>query len=213
MNARPIALAITTALALGYGSANATIIITPGPGSGANTDNVVFNACSGNITGPALMVQGCLNTSHTTLVDFTGTENLVVNGGQARIEAQTGTFNALQINFDPLATSAFTALSFNIDAANTGTISITADAISGPDLTQSFVVGQAGQNFFHVDASGGTLLRSVSFTGLSVQSVEFSDVQQVRIGPNFALPEPGALLLLATVLGAVGLTSRRQASC
>ena len=210
MNATPIALAFATALALGYSAANATIVITAGPGSAANTDNVIFNACSGNITGPALMVQGCLNSSHTTLVDFTGTQNLVVNGGQARIEAQNGTFDFLQINFDPLATSAFTALSFNIDAANTGTVGITADAITGPDLTQSFTLGQAGQNFFHVDASGGTLLRSVSFTGVSVLSVAFNDVQQVRIGPNFPLPEPGALLLLATVLGAFGLTSKRK---
>jgi hypothetical protein len=36
-------------------------------------------------------------------------------------------------------------------------------------------------------------------------------VQQVRIGgPGVSLPEPGALLLLATVLGGIGLTTRRK---
>jgi hypothetical protein len=211
MNLKPALLATVAALGMTYGSAYATVIITQGPGSTQNTDNVVFNACSGNIAGPALMVQGCLNSDHSTLVDFTGTENLVVNGGQARIEAQTGTFDALQINFDPLATSAFATLIFNIDAANTGTITIFGDAITGADATQSFAVGQAGQNFFRVDASNGQLLRSVSFTGLTVNSVQFSDVQQVRIGgPGVSLPEPGALLLLATVLGGIGLTTRRK---
>ena len=68
--------------------------------SGGGTDNVIFNACSGANLGPALTVQGCLNTSHTTLVDFTSTENLVANGGQARVEAQDGAFDNVVITLD-----------------------------------------------------------------------------------------------------------------
>ena len=60
-------------------------------------------------------MQGCLNTEPCNSVNFTGTENLVANGGQARIEAATGTFDAFTINFaDP--SLGFTTLIFNPDA-------------------------------------------------------------------------------------------------
>lgn len=208
-------LGAAVAAAFAAGGANAAVTITQAPGSNIGTDNVVFNPCSGIITGPALMVQGCLNNNNSVLVDFTGTENLVVNGGQARIEAEVGTFDNLTINLDPLATSAFTTLIFNINAeqGNPGQITILADVISAADVSQIFNIAQ-GQNFFHVDATGGDLIRSVNFqsTGLGVLSVAFDDVRQVRIGgPGIVtLPEPGALVLLGTVLGAIGMTARRK---
>lgn len=70
-------------LAVG-GTANAAIIVTEG-NVGGGTDNVVFNSCIGAIAGPALTIQGCLNGQPTTFVNFTSDENIVANGGQARI--------------------------------------------------------------------------------------------------------------------------------
>ena len=42
------------------------------------------------ITGPAALVQGCLNTSRTTLVDVSTSGGLTANGGQARFEESGG---------------------------------------------------------------------------------------------------------------------------
>lgn len=209
-------LAVAAALAIVATGASADIIFTPSPGSNTGTDNVVFNSCSGIITGPALMVQGCLNSSTSTIVDFTGTENLVVNGGQARIEAQDGSFNSLTTNLDPLATSAFTSLIFNINTAlgDSGTITINVQPIAEALVSQSFAVAN-GQNFFRIDAINGELIQFVNFlsTGIGMESVSFDDVRQVRIGGVATpLPEPGVLGLLGMVLGVVGLTARRRHS-
>ena len=62
-------------------AANATLTLVSGvDGGSGDVDNVIFNACNLN-PGPALTVQGCLNTNHTTLVNFTSTENLLISGG------------------------------------------------------------------------------------------------------------------------------------
>lgn len=74
--------------ALMAASAGATPIIQEGPGNFAGDSNVVFNPCAAGdaVFGPALTVTGCLNDDKDTLVDFTSNENLIANGGQARVE-------------------------------------------------------------------------------------------------------------------------------
>ena len=81
-----------TALFCGLvGHAQATLSLVEGiSGGNTGTDNVVINPCDNVNEGPALTVQGCLNTDHATKVNFTGTENLVANGGQARFDAADG---------------------------------------------------------------------------------------------------------------------------
>src|SRR5262245_37954767 len=66
-----------TALFCGLvGHAQATLILVSGiSGGNTGTDNVVFNPCDSIVTGPALTVQGCLNTDHAQNVNFTGNEN------------------------------------------------------------------------------------------------------------------------------------------
>lgn len=213
MDSKRITKTLAAALLLGATTAYADIIFTPNPGSNTGTDNVVFNACSGIELGPALIVQGCLNTDNSIIVDFQGIENLVVNGGQARIESQDGAFDNLTTYIDPLATSAFTSLIFNINTTlgDTGTITINVQPIGEALVSQSFAIAQ-GQNFFRIDAINGELIQSVNFlsTGLGIQSVSFDDVRQVRIGGVSALPEPGVLGLVGMVLGAIGLTTRRR---
>lgn len=212
--------AVAVALAVGTTAAWADIIFTQSPGSNTGTDNVVFNPCSGIATGPALTVQGCLQSDNSVIVDFTGVENLVVNGGQARIEAQDGSFNNLSIYLDPLATSAFTSVIFNINTeqGDSGQITINVQPIGEPLVSQQFTIGSTGQNFFRIDAINNELIQSVNFlsTGIGMQSVAFDDVRQVRIGGvddgggGQGLPEPGSLLLLASVLGVVGVTARKR---
>jgi hypothetical protein len=208
------------AFAFGANAAYANIIITPTPGSNVGTDNVLFiSPCVGINNGPALTVQGCLNTSHSTLVNFTSDENLVANGGAARIEAEVGTFNNLMINLNPLATSSFTALIFNINTAadDAGTITINVQPIGELLFSQTFTIAN-GQNFFRVDAIDDEHIQFVSFlsTGIGIDSVAFDDVRQVRIGglggPNAvaAVPEPGTLWLVALALAALGSGARRR---
>ena len=202
-------------------AAYADIIITATPGSNAGTDNVIFaSPCVSTISGPALTVQGCLNSSHSTLVNFTSNENLVANGGAARIEAEVGTFNNLMINLNPLATSSFTALIFNINAAagDSGTVTINVQPIGELLFSQAFAIAN-GQNFFRVDAINDEHIQFVSFvsTGIGIDSVAFDDVRQVRIGGldgiNViqAVPEPASLWLVVLALAAFGSVGRRRA--
>ena len=95
-------------------SAHADVILTPGNSPGG-TDNTIINVCTGNALGPALTVQGCLNTSHTTLIDVTSNEDLIANGGQARLEAADGTFGEILLAFDD-PNLGFTKLVFNLNA-------------------------------------------------------------------------------------------------
>ena len=136
------------------GHAQATLILTAGNNPG-NTDNVVFNPCDNVNTGPALTVQGCLNTDHAQNVNFTGTENLVANGGQARIEAEVGTFDAFRINFaDP--SLGFTRLIFNPDADVDGFANFQAvDQFGNVFNFNNIPLDGQGNNFFTLSSADG----------------------------------------------------------
>jgi hypothetical protein len=44
-------------------------------------DNVIFNACTSPILGPAISIEGCLNSAQATNFAGTGVQNLQANGG------------------------------------------------------------------------------------------------------------------------------------
>src|SRR5215831_16216875 len=133
------------ALIAGAQNANATFVLGTGNVGGLG-DNVIVNNCVGNATGPAASVQGCLNTSHTTLVDVstTGGGSLTANGGQARFDATGGDINNFTINFDNPALG-FSGIVFNINAANpphtSSTVTFTLNAVDkfgNVELAQTF---------------------------------------------------------------------------
>ena len=103
----------------------ATIIISPGlvDGSG-DVENVLFNdPDNGTVAGAAYTVTGITNQTGL-LVDFTSDVYLVTpSGGQARIEAETGTFDNIDfyLQDDSLG---FGKVQFNIDAVSDGNVTL-----------------------------------------------------------------------------------------
>ena len=220
-SAKPVPFIAIMVLAIGLLAsaagrpAHATVMIDPSPGNFPGDDNVVFNPCSGIDTGPALNVQGCLSQDHSILVNFRGTENLVVNGGQARILAADGSFNFLEIGlFDP--NLLFTTFIVNINAVqgDSGVITFFADLEPDPDFgpSQEFILGN-GQNFFKISISGGQLFDTLSFiSSVGINSITFQDVRQIRIGgiTSTTIPEPSNLALFAVGLVGLGFMMRKR---
>lgn len=194
--------------------ASANLVLETGVvGGSGDVDNVIFNAC-GTSAGPALTVQGCLNTSHTTLVNFTSDENLIVPaGGQARIEAEDGAFDHITIELDD-PTLGFGKLQFNLDAFEDGTATFQAvDQFGTVFNFGTFDLDGSGQNFFTLSSEDNQV--AVSFTLVSTVAIQnITDLQQVRLGPTERTPpavaEPATLVLFGAGLAGLGMVVRRR---
>lgn len=213
---RFISLLAGAALALSTHLAHADIVITQTPGNVPGVDTVIFNACSGTETGPALTVQGCLSSSQSTIVDFTSDENLVAGG--AGVQADVDTFDSMRINVNPLLTSSFTTLIFNLDVADDpetngpdeGQVVISVQPIGEPLFVSTpFDIASNGQNFFRIQAINGEAIQFVDF----LSTIQLDEIQSIRIGgiPGVpSVPEPGTIMLLGLGVIALGVGARRK---
>ncbi len=199
------------------GAAHADVVINQGNIPG-NTENVLLNPgdCTGNITGPASLIQGCLNQTRSQLVNLSTTGDQLDNqgNGQANLIAADGSFDDLTIALDGDKT--FNYLIFNIDVLNgegdAGTATFTAFLDGENPFTQTFSVRDNGQNFFTVSAINGEAMTSF----LIESTVQLSNVNQIRIGGvgggGGPVPEPGAIGLLGLGLMTIGFARRRKAA-
>ena len=214
------ATALVTGVLVAVPSAHATFVLGTGNVGGLG-DNVIVNACVGNITGPAALVQGCLNTSHTTLVDVSTSGGLTANGGQARFEELGGDIVDFTIYFDDPNTG-FSGLVFNINAENRTNSNVTftlnaVDQFGNPETPQVFnnTISGNGNNFFNLTTADGEVGLNVTVTSTQNNIV---DIRQVRIAAETLpdpdpTPEPGTLALLGSaVLGLGGFARWRRKS-
>src|SRR5205085_8436811 len=169
--------------------------------------NVLMNSGLSGFT-----VVGTTNQS-ATAINFTGTESLTLpSNGQARVEASTGTFNALTIS-PVLAGLGFTAMEFNINAAATGNATVQFFDQFGTAFGGVFSLAGGGQNFFNALASNGEVITRAVINS----SVELQAVRQVRVGDVVSfnvVPEPAtwAMMILGMGMVGMGLRLRRRSS-
>ena len=192
--------------------ASAGVIFNPTNDPQADEQNIVFNG-PGSTAGPALTVTGRTNQT-STVVAFTSNENLVTPAsGQARVEADDGAFQYLEVYVQDGST--FGDLIFNLNTPNalTGTALISVYTTTGLE-TYNFDVTN-GQNFLTILATGGSAINKVvidsSQTNTELQAIDIDDGRQFRIsgvGGYVPVPEPGTLALFG--LGLLGIQGLRR---
>jgi hypothetical protein len=192
--------AFATAVAFCSGSAHATLIVQTGVVGSFVDDNGIDNPWTGNVTGPALTIQGCLNTNHSKLVDFTTDESIkFAAGGQAKILPVDGLFSQLQISFDD--GTPFQTLILNIEANANGKVTFF-DNLG--DVSGVFNISKNGNNLFSLSGDDFSFIKFKTTVG--VVEVDISDdVKQVRIGASVTnVSEPTTLGLLGVGLAMLG---------
>ena len=223
-----LSLKLAAILALGFGAmiARADIVITAGNTGSLNDSNLLFNGTgdlNSSATTTPFQLIGHLNTTTAPHVTVEAAEpfNAITGGGQATIQANDGGLDYLKFFLGPPQGGVFTSLIFNLNAVADGSVTITAiegvnpTCLAGGCLTTTLVplaLDGNGSNWFTTVAIDGQNIANVFLTS----SVDLSSVRQVRLGGEnlgtTIVPEPSAMVLLVTFLGALAFWKRKRFS-
>jgi hypothetical protein len=180
---------------------SAGITLGTGAGTVQPDQNLLFNNNPPN----GITIQGVTNSTNT-LVDITGNETLLGNGGQARVESVDGNgYQKATFKFNnPFL--AMTSFEFNLNPRGNGTFNVTIRAwtFSGNVLTTLASSLGNGSNFFYGIATGGDLIARFEVETAGANQIE--DIRQIRLGGiqdsrSPVVPEP-----MSAISALVGLS-------
>jgi hypothetical protein len=209
-------LAVAGAMAFLIGSPASATIISVTPQGGSTGVLIINNPCVDEKDGPALLITGCLNKSHTAGgdVNFTSNEDIIFTpgGGQARVQAKDGLTQTIGI--DPVFFS-LGKLILDIHAAANGLVQF---CDNGGCFGTLFDLDKNGQNFFTLafNPAADFVIFNTFGTGLNDPRQLIEDTRQWRVGivnctdPDGdcggggggppPVPEPASLALLGAAL-------------
>ena len=221
ITANILSLAVVASVALGSSSGRAVPVTITMENDNQDIDNVLFN--DGSLSHSGSLVQGNFNGSGAGfIIDFTsfsGTHQLVSNGGQARIEGGVGNTPYRSLTFGLESGATFTKAVLNANASADGQIDFMVSYIDAnfSPFEAFFAMDGNGENYF-IRASEGARITQVTFsTSTLPETVGFSDTRQIRLGGFAAadnnsqnVPDGGATsLLLGFAVVAIGALKKR----